>query len=188
MSLDTLLAEVRACTLCKGLPLGPNPILQASASARLLVVGQAPGRITHHKGMPFDDPSGNRLREWMGIDRETFYDAHKMAIIPMGFCFPGKAKNGDAPPRPECAPQWRAKLLEKLPAIELTLVIGTYAQAWHFPDDVRNLTQRVRDGSNDKVIALPHPSPRNGAWLKTNPWFATDVLPVLRARVSEALR
>jgi uracil-DNA glycosylase len=189
-TLEALLTDVRACALCAGLPLGPRPILQASAAARILIAGQAPGRITHHKGVPFDDPSGNRLREWLGVTRDEFYDSQRIAIIPMGFCFPGTGKGGDFPPRPECAPAWRGKLLALLPDIQLTLVIGQYAQAWHLPKSaIPTLTERVRgqDPGSAAVIALPHPSPRNGMWLKANPWFAADLLPVLKMRVAGAL-
>lgn len=190
MSLDALLAEVRACRLCTDLPLGPNPLVQAGEGARILIAGQAPGRITHGKGRPFDDPSGNRLRDWFGITRETFYDPQRCAILAMGFCYPGTGKGGDLPPRPECAAQWRTRLLGALPGVRLTLVIGQYAQAWHMPDMAKlTLTERVhqQDVKSANVIALPHPSPRNGIWLKANPWFAADVLPALRGRVASAL-
>ena len=188
-NLDTLLSAVRACRLCEGLPLGPNPILQASSSSRILIAGQAPGRITHAKGIPFDDPSGNRLRDWLGVTRELFYDSGLFAIIPMGFCFPGTAKGGDLPPRPLCAETWRARLLAATPHVQLTLAIGQYAQNWHTPDSgSTSLTQRVRNASpDDKIIPLPHPSPRNGIWLKNNPWFEQQVLPHLRHRVRSAL-
>jgi uracil-DNA glycosylase len=188
--LDDLLREVRACTICKDLPLGPNPIVQASSTARILIAGQAPGRITHHKNRPFDDPSGNNLRKWMGIDRDTFYDASKLAIIPMGFCYPGTGKGGDLPPRPECAPAWRKQLLAALPNMRLTLVIGQYAHAWHLPHDAHlSLTDRVRNWNNyaPSIIPLPHPSPRNGAWLKNNPWFSSEVLPHVQRLVDAAL-
>lgn len=191
MSLDALLMEVRACEICRGLPLGPRPILQASRTSRILIAGQAPGRITHHRGIPFDDPSGNNLRSWLGVTREQFYDPEVFAIIPMGFCFPGKGRGGDLPPRPECAPAWRSKLLAELPALGLSIAIGQYAQAWHMPDDGHGtLTERVRgqDVEGSSVIALPHPSPRNGRWLKNNPWFAQTRLPVVRRRVQELLR
>jgi uracil-DNA glycosylase len=188
--LDALLADVRACTLCRDLPLGPNPLVQAGEGARILIAGQAPGRITHHKGRPFDDPSGNRLRDWLGMTRETFYDAGRVAILAMGFCYPGTGRGGDMPPRPECAAAWRNRLLAALPRIRLTLVIGHYAQVWHMPETVSlSLTARVRAQALERaaVIALPHPSPRNGVWLKVNPWFESEVLPLLRVRVAEAL-
>jgi uracil-DNA glycosylase len=156
-------------------------------AARILIAGQAPGRLTHAKGVPFDDVSGDRLRQWMGIDRTTFYDPTRIACLPMGFCFPGTGKGGDLPPRAECAPRWRNRLLSLLPNIRLTLVIGQYAQGWHFPDDRRSLTQRVQQSGDGHTIPLPHPSPRNGFWLRANPWFETDVLPLLRKRVQMAL-
>lgn len=188
--IDLLLNDVRSCEVCKGLPLGPRPILQMSASSKILIVGQAPGRITHNKGVPFDDPSGNRLRDWLGISRETFYDASKMAIVPMGFCFPGTGKGGDLPPRTECAQTWREKLLGELKQVELTLVIGQYALDWHINDGQKmTVTKRVSMWQDYMPVKLPlpHPSPRNNRWLKTNPWFETDVLPALKTRVSELL-
>jgi uracil-DNA glycosylase len=189
-NLSSLLSDVRACRLCEGLPLGPNPILQASASSRILIAGQAPGRITHAKGIPFDDPSGNRLRDWLGVTREQFYDPELFAIIPMGFCFPGTAKSGDLPPRPLCAETWRSKLLSSLPKIKLTVVIGQYAQIWHMPEQqALNLTERVRAATDDaSTIPLPHPSPRNGMWLKQNLWFEKTMLPNLKLRVKAALQ
>lgn len=188
--LDLLVKQVRACSICaKQLPAGPRPVLQVSAKARVLIAGQAPGRKVHESGVPFDDASGDRLREWMGIDRKVFYDESQVAILPMGFCYPGTGKSGDLPPRPECAPQWRATLLSKMKGIELTLVIGAYALAWHMPDATGSLTDMVRAWKTHwpAVLALPHPSPRNNIWLKRNPWFATSVLPRLRERVREAL-
>jgi uracil-DNA glycosylase len=184
---DRIIDEARRCDFCEGLPLGPKPIFQIGRSARILIVGQAPGRLTHAKGLPFDDVSGDRLRNWMGIDRETFYDASRIACLPMGFCYPGKSKGGDLPPRPECAPRWRPRLLPFLAELKLTLVVGQYAQAWHFPEDRITLTARVRTWTDDAVIPLPHPSPRNGVWLKANPWFETDVLPLLKKQVQMAL-
>jgi uracil-DNA glycosylase len=186
-ALVSLLSEVRACTFCKGLPLGPKPILQAGADARILIVGQAPGRLTHAKGLPFDDASGERLRSWMGIGRSVFYDAGKIACVPMGFCYPGKTKGGDLPPRPECAPLWRRRILAQLDGIRLTLVVGQFAQDWHFPDDARSLTMRVRNWSGEADVPLPHPSPRNGAWLKSNPWFDDEIVPKLRQAVEACL-
>lgn len=194
MTIESLLAEIRACTACQGkgmdLPLGPRPILQASEHARILIVGQAPGRITHAKGRPFDDPSGNRLRDWLGIDRETFYDPARFAIIPMGFCFPGTGKGGDMPPRAECAPLWRRKLLERLPNIELTILLGQYAHEWHLKGSLgASLSERAsrwREHWPD-LLPLPHPSPRNMAWFKRHPWFEAEVLPALRTRVAGIL-
>lgn len=188
--LTQVLRKVRRCTLCEALPLGPNPILQASASARILIAGQAPGRRAHERGLPFDDPSGTRLRDWLGVDREQFYDPELFAIIPMGFCFPGTGSAGDLPPRPECAPAWRAPLLERLPHIALTLVIGQFAHRWHLGDACgASLSETVRNWEAfwPRVLPMPHPSPRNNRWLKQNPFFAEDVLPVLRARVRELI-
>ncbi len=185
--LRVLAQEIRACTLCSAyLPLGPRPIIQVSNSAQILIVGQAPGSRVHETGIPFDDPSGNRLREWMGIDKSVFYEESKIAIVPMGFCFPGTGKSGDLPPRPECAGTWRKKLLNELPQISLTLVIGQYAQAWHLGQLVKqNLTETVKAWKEfgPEIIPLPHPSPRNNIWLKKNPWFEQEVLPKLQAKV-----
>ncbi len=187
----TLLADVRACTLCAGhLPLGPRPVLQLDPAARILVAGQAPGSRVHRTGVPFDDPSGDRLRDWMGIDRPSFYDATRIAILPMGFCFPGTGTSGDLPPRPECAAAWRDKLIAAIPNIGLTLVIGRYAHAWHLQDKAKatltETTQAWRDYGAG-VIPLPHPSPRNNIWQKRNPWFIETVLPALRQRVKALL-
>lgn len=187
---DELLARVRGCTLCADqLPLGPRPVLQADPRARILVAAQAPGRRVHETGLPFNDPSGDRLREWMGIDRAVFYDPRLLAIVPMGFCYPGTGRSGDLPPRPECAPAWRGQVLAALPRLELTLVIGQYAQRWHLPDAGRTLTEvvaRWRD-YQPVVIPLPHPSPRNNLWLRRNAWFEQDVVPLVRRRVAEVL-
>ena len=189
--LRVLAQEIRACTLCSAyLPLGPRPIIQVSNSAQILIVGQAPGSRVHETGIPFDDPSGNRLREWMGIDKSVFYEESKIAIVPMGFCFPGTGKSGDLPPRPECAVTWRKKLLNELPQISLTLVIGQYAQAWHLGQLVKeNLTETVKAWKEfgPEIIPLPHPSPRNNIWLKKNPWFEQEVLPKLQAKVKSIL-
>ena len=189
-ALESLLAEVRACTLCsEHLPYGPRPVLQARPAARILIAGQAPGRKVHESGAPFDDASGDRLRNWLGVSRETFYDADIVAILPMGFCYPGTGKSGDLPPRPECAPAWRRQLLARLKKIELTLVIGQYAQSYHLPDERLSLTESVLAWRSrwPQTVPLPHPSPRNNLWLKRNPWFERDLLPVLRARVSELI-
>lgn len=189
-SLQALLTEVRACKLCEAhLPHGANPVLQLDASARILVAAQAPGRKVHETSLPFNDASGDRLRNWMGITREVFYDPAQIAILPMGFCYPGTGKNGDLPPRPECAPTWRAQLLQYLPRLELTLVIGQYAQAYHLSRQAGSLTERVKawQAYDPGVIPLPHPSPRNNIWLKRNPWFEIELLPVLRERVKRIL-
>lgn len=185
--LNQLLREVRACTLCAPqLPLPPRPVLQAGRAARILVAGQAPGRKVAASGIPFDDASGDRLRDWMGIDKSAFYDSSFIAILPMGFCYPGTGQSGDLPPRAECAATWRTRLLEQLPQIELTLVIGTYALAWHLPSArASNLTATVKAWREHgtQVLPLPHPSPRNNLWLKRNPWFEAELLPALKARV-----
>jgi uracil-DNA glycosylase len=159
-------------------------------AARILIAGQAPGSRVHTTGIPFDDASGERLRDWMGIDQKTFYDATRIAILPMGFCYPGTGKSGDLPPRPECAPAWRDRLLATMPDIRLTLVIGQYAQAWHLKGEAKaTLTETTlawRD-YGQTTIPLPHPSPRNNIWLKRNPWFSEELLPILRKRVKAAL-
>lgn len=188
--LTTLLAEVRACQICRAsLPHGVRPILQAGASARVLIAGQAPGRRAHESGVPFDDPSGDRLRDWMGVTTEEFYDASRIAILPMGFCYPGTGKSGDLPPRPECAPAWRGALLEQLPGIELTLVLGQWAQKEHLPDAPRTVTAAVERWRDrwPAAVPLPHPSPRNQGWFKRNPWFADELLPKLRRRVRRVI-
>lgn len=191
-SLDRLLAEIRACRICAAhLPLGPRPVVQASATSRLLIVSQAPGRKVHETGIPFNDPSGDRLRDWLGIDRDTFYDAGKIAIAPMGFCFPGTGKGGDLPPRPECAPAWHPRLFPLLTGVRLTLAIGQYAQAGLLGEHRgRTLTDTVlawREHLARGLLPLPHPSPRNRLWLTRNPWFETELLPILRERVANAL-
>jgi uracil-DNA glycosylase family 4 len=159
--------------------------------AKILIAGQAPGSKVHSSGIPFDDASGKRLREWMGIDRKTFYDDSKIAILPMGFCYPGKGRSGDLPPIPRCAKTWRRDLMTSMPTIELTLAIGAYAQKWHLNELAGNLTETVRQWEtyckSNGVIPLPHPSPRNNIWLKKNEWFAEDVLPILLQRVQTAL-
>ncbi|WP_018152351.1 uracil-DNA glycosylase family protein [Leeia oryzae] len=194
-SLVTLCAQVRACTLCAAhLPLGPRPVLQIHEKARILIAGQAPGRKVHASGIPFDDASGDRLRAWMGISKEDFYDETKVAILPMGFCYPGTGTSGDLPPRPECATTWRQPLLQQLPDLALTLVIGQYAQAYHLPDASTSVTRTVAQTLSHSqqhpasMIALPHPSPRNNLWLRKNPWFETEVIPYLRRQVQKALR
>lgn len=187
-SLPALLREVRACTLCAAhLPLGPRPVLQVHRAASILIAGQAPGRRVHQTGVPFDDPSGDRLRDWMGIDREVFYDPARVAILPMGFCYPGTGRAGDLPPRPECAAAWRASLLAHLGGVRLTLVIGQYAQAWHL--GAGSVTDLVRDWQAHwpGLLPLPHPSPRNRLWLRRNPWFEREVVPRLRQRVARLL-
>ena len=190
-SLNRLLAEVRACRACEAhLPLGPRPVIQAGGSARILIIGQAPSARVHVSGVPWDDRSGERLRDWMDIDAETFYDKSRIAILPMGFCYPGRAASGDRPPRRECAPLWLDRLLEHMPSIELTLLVGRYAQA-HFlgPAGGASLTATVEAWRvhAPRVIPLPHPSPRNIAWFIANPWFDGELLPVLQRSVRELL-
>jgi uracil-DNA glycosylase len=190
-SLDLLLREVRACRACEAhLPHGVRPVVRAAGSASILIVGQAPGAKVHASGVPWDDASGKRLREWLGVDSDTFYDESRFAIVPMGFCYPGRGASGDLPPRPECAPLWLDRLLAELPAIRLTLLVGQYAQR-HFLRDTRlaSLTDTVRAWRDyaPRYVPLPHPSPRNIGWLKHNPWFDADVLPMLRERVAGLL-
>lgn len=188
---ERLLGEVRACTICAAqLPQPPRPVLQAGPAARILIVGQAPGRKVDRSGIPFDDASGERLRLWMGVDEQVFYDPNVIAILPMGFCYPGTGRSGDLPPRPECAPAWRSRLMKHLPRLQLTLLIGQYAQAWHLKQAAKaTLTQTVQAWRDygPEVLPLPHPSPRNNLWLRRNPWFEAEVLPALKARVT-ALR
>lgn len=189
-SLSSLLAEVRGCRICKPhLPHEPRPVLQLHSKAKILIAAQAPGRKVHQSGVPFDDASGNRLREWMGVTREIFRDPAQIAIIPMGLCFPGTGASGDLPPRRECVPAWREQLLGRLRHLQLTLVIGQYAQAYHFGDASSTLTERVKAWRTywPSAIPLPHPSGRNNIWLHRNPWFESELLPSLRARVSALL-
>jgi len=188
-SFNSLLKEVLSCTICSPhLPHGVRPVLQIQPQARILIVGQAPGRKVHESGVPFLDASGDRLRDWMGVTSEVFYDAGRVAILPMSFCFPGSRMSGDLPPRPECAPAWRSKLFGHLQHLELTILIGKYAQAYHL-NSRETLTKTV--GSWQKVwpgvVPLPHPSPRNNIWLHRNPWFEEEVIPQLQRRVREVL-
>jgi uracil-DNA glycosylase len=188
--IDQLVAQIRKCTLCADLPLGPKPIVQASVDAKILVVGQAPGRITHVKGRPFDDASGKRLRTWLGVAEDVFYDPTKIAIIPMGFCFPGTGKGGDAAPRPQCARHWRRPLLDAMPRVELSILLGKHALDWHIGSrDGANLTDTVRNWREywPENLPLPHPSPRNNRWLKRNPWFEAEIIPVLQSRIRQLL-
>ena len=190
-TLPALLQRIRACRLCAAhLPLGPRPVLRARASARLLIVGQAPGTRVHASGIPWNDPSGERLRAWLGIDRDAFYDEARVAIVPMGFCYPGKGRSGDLPPRAECAQTWHPQLLPQLPRIELTLLIGQYAQRYFLGtargDDLTATVRAYRDYL-PRCLPLPHPSPRNIGWFRRNPWFESEVLPTLRRRVQALL-
>lgn len=187
--LSHLLREVRSCTVCaEHLPHGVRPVLQVTRQARILIAGQAPGRQVHVSGVPFDDPSGDRLRDWLGVSRGVFYGP-SFAILPMGFCYPGSGGSGDLPPRPECAPLWRARLLAQLPGVELTLVLGRHAQKYHLPGSSGRLTDAVRSWRDwwPDLLPLPHPSPRNNIWLRRNPWFEQEVLPALRRRIRRLL-
>lgn len=190
--LPVLLREIRGCRHCaEHLPLGPRPVVRAAQSARVLIVGQAPGTKVHETGVPWNDASGARLREWMNVGDETFYDESRIAIMPMGFCYPGRdPRGGDNPPRPECAPLWHARLLAALPRIELTLLVGSYAQARYLGKArKRTMTETIRAWRDHgpEYIPLPHPSWRNTAWLRKNPWFEAEVLPALRARLDRLL-
>lgn len=200
--LDALLVGIRGCRRCVEAPAGtplphaPRPVIVAQASARLMICGQAPGTRVHASGVPFLDPSGDRLREWMGVGPHEFYDERRVAIVPMGFCFPGLDAHGsDLPPRRECAPLWRTRVLAALPGIELVLIVGQYAQRWHLgPRHRRSVTQTVADWRTvlerpeaPAMLPLPHPSWRNNAWIVRHPWFEAELLPVLRARVRDAL-
>ncbi len=191
-SLSELVKNVRHCRICaEHLPDGVRPVFQLHPKARILVAGQAPGRKVHESGVPFADASGERLRAWLGLVPEEFYNPELVAILPMGFCFPGTGKNGDLPPRPECAPAWREKLLAHIPNIQLTLVIGQYAQKHYFPHlSALSLTEIVhswREHWQRGLVPLPHPSPRNNIWLRRNAWFEEDVLPPLRSRIASLL-
>ena len=191
-SFEDLLVRARACRLCaKELPLGPNPVFRLAASARLLIVGQAPGTKVHATGIPWNDPSGDRLREWLGLDRDAFYDNARVAILPTGLCYPGRLpQGGDAPPRPECAPLWHKPMLAHLTNVRLTLLVGSYAQA-HYLGERRagSMTETVRRFADylPEFFVLPHPSWRTLGWAKRNTWFARRVIPALRRRVREIL-
>ncbi|KAB2318244.1 uracil-DNA glycosylase family protein [Betaproteobacteria bacterium SCN1] len=190
-TLDALAARVRACTVCAPhLPHAPRPVLRVSPGARLLIVGQAPGRRVHETGIPWNDPSGDLLRQWLGVTRDVFYDETRIAIVPTGLCYPGTVKGSDLPPRPECAPLWHPPLRAAMPNIELTLLIGAWAQAYYLRERRgRTLTDTVRAWCDfaPAFLPLPHPSPRNRLWLKRNPWFDAEVIPMLRERVGHLL-
>lgn len=187
---DNLLARVRSCNHCADeLPNGPRPVVQIHPAALILIAGQAPGRAVHASGIPFDDPSGERLRSWLGVTGDTFYDPHLFALMPMAFCYPGSGRSGDLPPPASCAEIWRDKLLSRLPGLQLTIVLGQYAHAYHFHDGISKLTERVAAwrGYWPDLVPLPHPSPRNALWLRRHPWFDEEVLPALQQRVTEIL-
>lgn len=189
-STASLLTEIRACTLCADqLTFGPRPVLQFDPASRILIASQAPGRKVHETGIPFNDASGERLRAWLGVTREQFYDPKLFAIVPMGFCYPGKGKSGDLPPRPECARQWRTSLLQSFKQLQLTLVIGQYAAAYHLPQERNGLTVAIQNWRQywPELMPLPHPSPLNNLWLARNRWFENELVPILQKRVTEIL-
>lgn len=190
--MKALLQEVASCTLCAPfLAQAPRPVVAASAASRILIIGQAPGTKVHATGVPWNDPSGDNLRAWLNVDKTAFYDTANFALMPMGFCYPGKGRSGDLPPRPECAPLWHARLLAKMPAVQLTLLVGQYSQAHYLGDAAgETLTETVKRGVEHlpRFLPLPHPSPRNRLWLRKNSWFEKEIVPILRARVEMILR
>jgi uracil-DNA glycosylase len=183
----TLLSEIRNCTVCKEfLPNAPKPIIQASSASKIVIIGQAPGQKVQDSGIPWDDASGNNLREWLGVDNQTFYNEKLFALIPMGFCYPGTGKSGDLPPRPECAPLWHPQVLNEMKEVKLTLLIGQYAQHYYLKKyTLKTLTETVRNYEEylPNYFPLPHPSPRNNIWQKKNNWFKVTLLPILREKV-----
>lgn len=187
-----LLKEIRACEVCKEhLPLGPRPIVACHPDAKIIIIGQAPGTKVHETGVPWDDPSGRQLRKWLGVSDEVFYDETKIALVPMGFCYPGKGKGGDLPPRNECAPLWHQQLWDAMPNLELIILIGTYAQKYYLKGEMeKNLTETVKTYQKylPKYFPLPHPSPRNRFWLKKNPWFEKEVVAHLKEKVNDFLK
>ena len=189
--MKNLLSEIRSCTVCKAfLPYSPKPIIQASAASKIIIIGQAPGLKVQNSGVPWDDISGNNLREWMGVDKQTFYNEKIFALVPMGFCYPGRGKSGDLPPRPECAPLWHPKVLKAMPKVKLTLLIGHYAQNYYLKDNTKNtLTETVHNFHEylPNYIPLPHPSPRNNIWQKKNEWFKEKLIPRLQEMVESIL-
>jgi len=193
MKLENLARDIRACQICRGeMDRAPNPVFQISATARILIAGQAPGNLADVSGIPFSDPSGRRLRDWMSVSDAEFYDSARIALVPMGFCFPGYDKNGgDRPPMRQCAETWRHRVLDQMPKIELKLLIGTYAQKWHLgrrrEKSLTATLSKWRNFLDDGIIVMPHPSWRNTAWLKRNPMFEDEVLPELRKRVRALL-
>ncbi|HFQ5079752.1 TPA: uracil-DNA glycosylase family protein [Vibrio vulnificus] len=190
MPLESLLTQIRACQVCaSALPLGANPVVQAHSEAKILIIGQAPGTKVHHTSIPWNDASGNRLRAWLDIEKQTFYNPKQIAIMPMGFCYPGQGQSGDLPPRKECAPLWHEALLKHLPNIELTLLIGQYAQNRYLSNKPKTLTETVQNWQAwlPDYLPLPHPSPRNTLWLRKNPWFEEQTVPYLRQQVHQRL-
>ena len=190
IQLNQLFSQIRQCRLCEPhLPLGPNPVIRGQSSARILIIGQAPGTKVHESSIPWNDASGRRLRQWLNLSDEAFYDESQIAIMPMGLCYPGKGKSGDLPPRPECAPQWHQQILQHLPNIQLTLLIGQYAQQYYLADRPKTLTDTVKQWQHwsPDYIPLPHPSPRNTLWLRKNLWFEQQVVPYLQERIRKLL-
>ena len=189
--MERLLSEIRSCQVCKShLPLGPRPVVTAHPNAKIVIIGQAPGTKVHQTGVPWDDPSGRQLRKWLNILDSVFYDESKIALVPMGFCYPGRGKGGDLPPRPECAPLWHNALLSCMPSLELIILIGTYSQDYYLGKTAKGtLTETVKSYQEflPKYFPLPHPSPRNRFWQSKNPWFGQDVIPVLQERVARIL-
>ncbi|MEZ4722969.1 MAG: uracil-DNA glycosylase family protein [Flavobacteriales bacterium] len=185
--MERLLADIKKCTIClPHLAHGVNPTMSASANSKIVIIGQAPGSAVHKTGIPWDDKSGDRLRDWLGVSKGEFYSTEIFALVPMGFCYPGKGKSGDLPPRPECAPQWHNLVLNQMKNIELIILIGDYAQKYYLKDLVKNtLTETVKNYAEylPSYLPLPHPSPRNNIWLKKNPWFEELVIPELKQRV-----
>jgi uracil-DNA glycosylase len=189
--LEKLLKEIRACNFCEAdLELGANPVMRASDKSKIILIGQAPGTIVHKTSIPWNDPSGVRLRKWMNVSDVQFYDEDLFAIVPMGFCYPGKGKSGDLPPDSRCAPKWHPLLMERMPQIELILLIGMYAQNYYLGDKAkRTLTETVKNFQTylPRFLPMPHPSPRNRLWLNRNPWFEESIVPILQSRVKELI-
>ncbi|MEO1030436.1 MAG: uracil-DNA glycosylase family protein [Bacteroidota bacterium] len=188
--MESLLQDISQCTICKAhLPLGPRPVVTAHPNSKIVIVGQAPGTKVHASGIPWDDQSGKKLRQWLNVTDEQFYNTENFAIVPMGFCYPGKAKTGDLPPRPECAPQWHTPLFNGMPNLEMVILIGAYAQNYYL-EDKKTLTERVGDYKSylPKYFPIPHPSPTNRFWRAKNPWFEADIIPVLQEIVKTILK
>lgn len=189
--MKSLLHEIKKCQVCaEQLALGPNPVVTAGRNSRIVVIGQAPGKIVHETGIPWNDKSGDNLRKWMGVDRETFYDTANFSLMPMGFCYPGRGKSGDLPPRPECAPLWHGQLLEQMAQVKLILLVGNYAQNFYLGKRTkRTLTETVQNFESylPQYFPLPHPSPRNNIWQAKNPWFREEALPALKEKIRKIL-
>ena len=187
MRLPVVIREARACRVCEAdLPEGPRPLVQGSSASGILIIGQAPGAAAHASGVPWDDRSGDRLRDWLGVTPDQFYDANVMALMPMGFCYPGTGRSGDLAPRPECAPLWHDRMIRAFKSVRLTVIVGQYAFDRYLGEEFGSITEAARAHTAllPARIALPHPSPRNNIWLKKNPWFERRALPRLRARVA----